>query len=1461
MDVIKTFNQELSSLYDTKPPISKAKITAITRSAIRAIKFYKHVVQSVEKFIIKCKPEYKVPALYVIDSLVRQSRHQFQDKDVFGPRFARNLKATFQHLYQCPPEDKSKIIRVLNLWQKNEVFTPDIIHPLFDMADPNHPIHRELAEIQARNGVENSKGGIKPSPGSASKHSSDAHNSSSSGKPANQNDLLQQLQHLQSLLQNHGNEKDSKVKFDKKLLDFDYGEEENDEEKNQTAADALGSILNNPEVLRQLQTLQNQTQTQFQKIDFDSLQREREKKEQELAMQEKEFDKHLAATLPKLPFASVCEFKPDDVTSSNSSFQHYNLQSTSAFPNMDMSVPPPGYPKKEQTDYDERVPPFVQTQPSSSVPAPQPVVIDLDKIDSSSDSNDKSYRKRSHRSRSTSRSRRHRSRSDSRSRSSRRRRSRSYDRDREEKVERYFDKEKEAERRKKSLPPFKKNHLAVCSTTLWIGHLSKLVQEEELSDTFGEYGDVVSINLIPPRGCAFVCMNRRQDAAKALYKLKNTKLQGKTITLAWAPGKGMKDKDWKDFWEVQDGVSYIPYDRLSKEIDYDYLEDGGVFDEDTVPLWLKDHLKSIRKKQEDETQNDTETPTVSSTKGDVLPSVGGGEIPTGFIPLPDGPLPSSTEDKPAPSPVTSIAMPLAPVPAVSQASSTGPLPGLAGTHLLMPPFGLPRLLGPMGMAMGPTGLMPNVPLGVPPPGLYKVHQQLLNRMPPPANPFGQNLAGDFPEGMLPLPFGLQHLQPALQPGAVNQTNKEGVDKPAAESLLNVLGGPSGHPFPHLGGQFPPNLPLMSVPPPSIISPSPSAVSTIQNLSVPPPALVKKDEKHEEEDDDVVMEDTESTFPKKDERDGGKEKKEERDDRRGGYKDRERDRDNRDKYRENRDNRDRDGRDNRDNRDNRDRYRDRDKNDRDRDRNDREDRWGGRFNRGGRGGNSNNSSRSRGEDRNSRDSNSRSSRWNQDGNENHDEKNKPNNRNNNNNSDSNKSNKDEHMNHPPPNFIGPPPGNNLPPGPPGLMRPPPPHFMRPPGPPHMFGQRNNMDGFRPRFDSPNNRNQDNVEDFEGFPLEHRFPPGGPRRDFDEPNFRPPHDNFPPRGDNFPQRGDNFPQRGDNFPQRGDNFPPRGDNFPPRGDNFPPRGDNFPPRGDNFPPRGPPFMPPQGDNFGGFGPRGPGPMDNFGPRGPPPPFVRPDMHPDFHSSPGGPPRPLMGMRGPHGPDQRRNMDGPPAIEPFRARNPKAFGLRGAGPPPLGAIPRAFRFQGKGPSGDDFDNRPGRKNQWKDQQGDSDHNRNRQNDVEPRTKRSRWGENSEDSNEKDNPDKNDAPSNNADSNNSRDNEVQVSSVTNLSANQEPSSETQKQTVIPDETSVHPEAPITQESNNEIKPDSVKEAAFSNPEPVIQHPEPTSKHSEPTSKQEELPTQGPGDTSENFTKIEETKSSEEIVCDSTVD
>lgn len=102
-------------------------MSAITRGAIKAIKFYKHVVHSVEKFIQKCKPEYKVPGLYVIDSIVRQSRHQFgQDKDVFAPRFAKNMQQTFANLFKCPPEDKVSYIKIEVIMRLFLIFVFDI---------------------------------------------------------------------------------------------------------------------------------------------------------------------------------------------------------------------------------------------------------------------------------------------------------------------------------------------------------------------------------------------------------------------------------------------------------------------------------------------------------------------------------------------------------------------------------------------------------------------------------------------------------------------------------------------------------------------------------------------------------------------------------------------------------------------------------------------------------------------------------------------------------------------------------------------------------------------------------------------------------------------------------------------------------------------------------------------------------------------------------------------------------------------------------------------------------------------------------------------------------------------------------------------------------------------------------------------------------------------------------------
>ncbi|XP_054270255.1 SR-related and CTD-associated factor 4-like isoform X3 [Macrosteles quadrilineatus] len=1269
MEVVKQFNSELSSLYETKPPISKAKMTSITRTAIKAIKLYKHVVQSVEKFIQKCKPEYKVPGLYVIDSIVRQSRHQFgTEKDVFAPRFARNLQQTFVHLFNCPPEDKSKVIRVLNLWQKNNVFDSEQIQPLFDLADPNHPIHKEQQAQAPSNGIAPANANTTPKNVSVKKESgtagwvnqlnSDSHSTVQQKAPtpgqALDVNLIQQLQQLQTMLLDQQADNKTKsaesdqIKFDKKLLDFDYGEEEDEDgppqhhqhqhqhqhqqhhQQQQVVAglDSLGSILANPEVLRQLQTLQ-QTLSNPQSLRQQQQEMEEKmRKMQEMRQQEEEFDKHLAQTVPNLPFADQCELKPGEL---------------SGFAGMDLTQPPPGYPPQQKMV----MPPGMMLKPPPSPledgehassdaddrigrrdeGGPSVVVLDSD---SPSDSPAHSRRRR-RRSRSRSRSHHRRSRSDSRSRSrsKRKRRSSSFDdKDWERSKMREAEKEKERERKRKGLPTLKKNHLAVCSTTLWIGHLSKLVQQEELSDTFGEFGDIVSIDLIPPRGCAFICMNRRQDAHRALQDLRHHKLQGKAITLAWAPGKGMKGKEYKDYWEVDQGVSYIPWSKITHDIDVELLEEGGMIDEESMPDWLRERMKKNKDDDHHRSQSSSQAEDDESKAGDLDIPVPAPTLP-GYIPLPDGPQPADRPPVSQPPPTMPPLM--------------GPAPPLG----MMPPFAVPRLLGPMGMAMGP-GLMPNVPLGVPPPGMQGLmgnplmHQQMMSRMPQPVgSPFnppllcaaaGVGLLGPqlsqiplpgqdkskaglgpmgvppptdgsmpFTDAMMQLPFTLP---PQLQlPGMGMLTRPPVADVKPGDGDKMDTGSPPTSGAGTLFGQPPPQfspMSLMKIPPP---------------MSIPPP---NKGDNHTSEDKD------ERELRDKDYRDTPKEYKD-RD------KDRDRDRDYRNKrdrdYRGDRDYRDRSDKDYRERdkdyrerRDRRDRSRERDeKNDQDlrdkdgkpddkerkdelskddkgfRDRNDRDrsrnrdrdrDRDRGRVRKWGDG------ERERGrDDRRGRDRERGRSKEMKGS------------------AERDKSGQDRLRNMDqdrgeflrggmePDNFQGPPGGQN-------------------------FGPRN--EGFHPEGYPPDmhGRHPGRREGFDG-----RGP--GPRDMFD--HRGPPPDGFDPRG----PPPDGFGSRGG--PPM-DNFDPRGP--PPEG--FGPRGP--PPEG--FGPRGPP---PEG-----FGPRGP-PPEGFGPRGPPPEGFVPRGPPPEGFAPRGPPPDGFDLRGPSpgGFDPR----GPPPD--FEGPPPENFKMRG--PPP--------------------------------------------------------------------------------------------------------------------------------------------------------------------------------------------------------
>lgn len=232
MDVVQIFNDELQSLFETKPPVSKAKMGQITRAAMKGVKFYKHIVQSVEKFIAKCRSEYKVPGLYVVDSIVRQSRHQFGvERDVYAARFARNLQVTFNNLFSgCHNDDKPKIVRVLNLWQKNGVFDAQIIAPLLDMANPGASLTMASESTLSANSpaLETNKHA------QTSKYIVDHFNNSNNNR-GNSSPTSRKPQ-------------EGGLRFSKNMLDFDYDEDDDGDETPTEAEPPLSSTLSKIEM-------------------------------------------------------------------------------------------------------------------------------------------------------------------------------------------------------------------------------------------------------------------------------------------------------------------------------------------------------------------------------------------------------------------------------------------------------------------------------------------------------------------------------------------------------------------------------------------------------------------------------------------------------------------------------------------------------------------------------------------------------------------------------------------------------------------------------------------------------------------------------------------------------------------------------------------------------------------------------------------------------------------------------------------------------------------------------------------------------------------------------------------------------------------------------------------------------------------------------------------------------------
>ncbi|XP_046907800.1 SR-related and CTD-associated factor 4 [Hypomesus transpacificus] len=784
MDAVNAFNHELFSLMDTKPPISRAKMISITKSAIKAMKLYKHVVQIVEKFIKKCKPEYKVAGLYVVDSIVRQSRHQFgSDKDVFGPRFTKNITGTFQNLCLCPVEDRSKIVRVLNLWQKNGVFKIEVIQPLLDMAAGS-------GGSATFTDMDDPDTGSPPSPEKESVVAAVTTNSIVAAVPQLQNSdafaavaqLFQssQGQQLQQMLQTFQQQPGKLQTHAQPPANLHHSQAQAQTHPHlQPQNPGPGTVATHLPLATQPipQKTFDKVATLLDRFDYDDepeggddSKKDETSSIQSFGQQPPGFPQHMEHFQPHMMGMSQDPSQQVPLPP-NGQLQGYGLMPGQAYPGM---MPPLGQAHPGQSLPGSAGPPgFPGGYPhhneafSQHMGQPhQDMCMDLDPASI----REARQRPDGRRSRTGSKSpKRRRSRSNSRTRRSRHRRSRSRDRHRlspRSRSQERREREKERERRQKGLPLLKADTLSVCSTTLWVGQLDKRTQQQDVACLLEEFGQIDSINMIPPRGCAYIVMVHRQDAFRALQKLSrgSYKVNQKTIKIAWALNKGIRSEH-KQYWDVELGVTYIPWAKI-KQDQLDGLREGGMLDVDTLsPEWRA-------------VQNNLEEPEESAQNGRFEP------MQTEEIPLGPGAAPAQVPQGPPMVGVGSHAPPAFPGPMGIPPPSFppgGPPP---------PPFMRPGF-NPMQM---PPGFPPpgGMPLGPPPPSAGMVDDPSLD-----PTGMGPRNNSEGPEG--PHHYGHQGpLPPQISP------------------MGNQVGGPPGGPSVHppsggLLGARPGMMPLQRPP--------------------------------------------------------------------------------------------------------------------------------------------------------------------------------------------------------------------------------------------------------------------------------------------------------------------------------------------------------------------------------------------------------------------------------------------------------------------------------------------------------------------------------------------------------------------------------------------------------------------------------------------------------------------------
>ncbi|KAI0987288.1 hypothetical protein GJ496_008848 [Pomphorhynchus laevis] len=160
--------------------------------------------------------------------------------------------------------------------------------------------------------------------------------------------------------------------------------------------------------------------------------------------------------------------------------------------------------------------------------------------------------------------------------------------------------DQERERRHLGLPPKREGYLIVCSKTVFLGHLPKMINEINIKEDLERMGPIINITYIQPRGCAFVCFEHRRHAARCVEKMqKDMKIQGNTVKLCWAVNIGVKDK-FDNAWDSKYGCTYIAIDENLKKLEASKIValcEGGMLDEHGAPSDILKKVNDFKKAQ------------------------------------------------------------------------------------------------------------------------------------------------------------------------------------------------------------------------------------------------------------------------------------------------------------------------------------------------------------------------------------------------------------------------------------------------------------------------------------------------------------------------------------------------------------------------------------------------------------------------------------------------------------------------------------------------------------------------------------------------------------------------------------------------------------------------------------------------------------------------------------------------